>query len=202
MACYVYYSYEPWGRGYIGSRTKESQLAPEDDQYFGSFSDKTFKPTEKIVLGVFPTAQEAIQAEIMLHDFFDVVSNPHFANRSRQTSTSFSTTGLKRDEDFSEICRQRMTGRVVSESNRRALRERMLTRNPMKNPLIAKKSKEVRRSYEGEGNPKCKLSKEDCLQIRSYKESGLYTNPKLAEIFNVSLSTIKRVLRPNHWSLS
>jgi len=45
---YVYYSYEPWGRGYIGKR--ECWCLPEEDtKYFGSFRDKTFKPTEKII---------------------------------------------------------------------------------------------------------------------------------------------------------
>ena len=45
---YVYYSYEPWGRGYIGKR--ECWCLPEEDvKYFGSYRDKTFKPTEKII---------------------------------------------------------------------------------------------------------------------------------------------------------
>jgi hypothetical protein len=43
---YVYYSYELWGRGYIGKR--ECMCLPEEDvKYFGSFTDKTFEPTEK-----------------------------------------------------------------------------------------------------------------------------------------------------------
>ena len=88
---YVYYSYEQWGRGYIGRRS--SEVHPSVDPYMGSFRDKTFAPTEKIVLAEFDSAKEAIQCEINLHAFFAVDNNPHFANRSRQTSTGFSYAG-------------------------------------------------------------------------------------------------------------
>lgn len=85
---YVYYSYEPWGRGYIGKR--ECKCPPnEDNNYFGSFYDKTFRPTEKIILEIFETREEALAAEVALHKFYQVHCNPHFANKSRQTSTKF-----------------------------------------------------------------------------------------------------------------
>jgi hypothetical protein len=85
---YVYYSYEEWGRGYIGSR--ECKCSPErDTKYFGSFSDKTFKPTQKIILQTFKTKEEAINAEVILHSFYQVDINPHFANKAKQTSKKF-----------------------------------------------------------------------------------------------------------------
>jgi len=84
---YVYYSYEQWGRGYIGRRS--SKVHPSIDPYMGSFTDKTFAPTSKIILAEFDSVEEAIQAEINLHVFFAVDSNLHFANRARQTSTGF-----------------------------------------------------------------------------------------------------------------
>ena len=85
---YVYYSYEPWGRGYIGKR--ECWCLPEEDvKYFGSFRDKTFKPTEKIILEIFDTRKEAMEVEINLHNFYQVDKNPHFANRAKATSTGF-----------------------------------------------------------------------------------------------------------------
>jgi general stress protein YciG len=86
---YTYYSYEEYGRGYFGSRTCEC-LPEEDMRYFGSFSDKTFKPTQKIILkSDYTTRVEADADEILLHNYFEVDINPHFANRSRQTSTKF-----------------------------------------------------------------------------------------------------------------
>lgn len=45
---YVYYSYEEFGRGYIGKR--ECKCLPEEDiKYFGSYKDKSFRPTKKII---------------------------------------------------------------------------------------------------------------------------------------------------------
>jgi hypothetical protein len=85
---YVYYSYEPWGRGYIGKR--ECWCLPEEDvKYFGSFTDKAFKPTEKIILEIFDTRKEAYATEIILHNFYDVANNPHFANRTNQFAIKY-----------------------------------------------------------------------------------------------------------------
>lgn len=91
---YTYYSYEEWGRGYIGKRKCPLDKTPETDDYFGSFKDKTFKPTQKIILGVYSTDFDATSAEILLHEYFKVSANPHFANKAQQTSTSFSTCGV------------------------------------------------------------------------------------------------------------
>jgi hypothetical protein len=86
---YTYYSYEEWGRGYFGSRGCKC-LPEEDVKYFGSSKDKTFKPKYKIILkDNYATREEAIADEIILHDYYDVVNNPHFANKAKQTSTKF-----------------------------------------------------------------------------------------------------------------
>ena len=100
MNYYVYYSYEPFGRGYIGCRRCECD--PKCDTYFGSYRDKTFKPTEKIILEVFDTYELAIECEVKLHTFFEVSINPHFANLSRQTSTKFTTAGTTRSKETKE----------------------------------------------------------------------------------------------------
>jgi len=66
---YVYYSYEEYGRGYIGKR--ECKCLPEEDiKYFGSFTDKTFKPTQKIILKTFGSVEDALEVESILHDFY------------------------------------------------------------------------------------------------------------------------------------
>jgi len=69
-------------------------LPEEDTKYFGSFSDKSFKPTGKTILFVCETRKEVVEIEIELHDFFDVAVNPQFANRSKQTSTRFDVAGV------------------------------------------------------------------------------------------------------------
>jgi len=101
---YTYYSYEEFGRGYIGVRSCDC-LPEEDTSYFGSFSDKSFLPTQKVILrGDYETREEANRDEIALHDFYEVVKNPHFVNRSKHTSTGFCTEGII----FGDETRQRM----------------------------------------------------------------------------------------------
>ena len=140
---YTYYSYEEFGRGYIGKRS--CPCKPEEDvKYFGSYSDKTFEPTQKIILETYDTAEEAIEDEIKIQHFFQVVPNPHFANQAYQTSTKFmgnseSTTKANANrtpEQRSEIARKRyenMTPEQRSESARKqseASRKRQANRTP------------------------------------------------------------------------
>ena len=100
---YVYYSYEEFGRGYIGCRRCE--CSPEEDAYFGSYRDTSFSPTHKVILQEYETYEEALAAEVALHSFFDVAANPHFANKAKQTTTSFTTHGTK----ASEVTRKKMS---------------------------------------------------------------------------------------------
>jgi hypothetical protein len=96
---YTYYSYEEWGRGYFGSR-KCNCLPEEDIKYFGSFSDKNFKPTQKIILkSDYATRKEAYTDEITLQRYYKVVENPHFVNRAYQTSTKFYCNILKNKQN-------------------------------------------------------------------------------------------------------
>jgi len=86
---YVYYSYEEYGNGYIGSRTCKC-LPEEDVKYFGSYTDKNFKPTQKIILkSDYATREDAYADEIILQEYYKVVENPHFTNKAYQTSTKF-----------------------------------------------------------------------------------------------------------------
>ena len=85
---YVYRSYEPLGRSYIGCRSCSCSI--ENDLYLGSYRDQTFFPTQKEILAVCETREEALRTEMFFHEFYDVAKNPKFANRAKQTSTSFS----------------------------------------------------------------------------------------------------------------
>jgi len=108
---YVYYSYEEWGRGYIGVKFNSD---PETDGYYGTYYDKAFSPTQKMVLGCFETKEEALEAEVILHRFFQVDRNPHFANQSRQASTKFfyDCSGRRHSEE---------TRQKMRENNKRAM---------------------------------------------------------------------------------
>jgi hypothetical protein len=111
---YTYYSYEEWGIGYFGSRSCEC-LPEEDLHYFGSFSNKNFTPTQKIILKCdYETRAEAIEDEVTLHNFYDVAANPHFANRSKQTTSKFTTSGMKMTEEQRKRMGDRLRGRKLS----------------------------------------------------------------------------------------
>jgi hypothetical protein len=94
MFFYTYYSYEPYGRGYIGSRG--SSVEPSSDLYMGSYTDETFNPTEKIILSTHSTREEAHLAEIKLHQFFSVDENQHFANKVKSTKVGLCSYGMVR----------------------------------------------------------------------------------------------------------
>ena len=127
---YTYYSYEEWGRGYFGSRTCKC-LPKEDVKYLGSSKDKTFNPKYKIILkSDYLTREEAYVDEIILHNYYDVANNPHFANKAKQTSTGFCYVpskengngvfkftkeelieyGAKGGKKANKICKERGTG--------------------------------------------------------------------------------------------
>ena len=133
---YVYYSYEEFGRGYIGCRTCD--CLPENDYYLGSYHDETFNPTNKIILETFSTREEALQAEVDLHKFYQVDKNPHFANKARQKTTGFYYAEKKFGED------NPFYGKSHTEETKKIIRQHQIENNGyIRN----------RRSYKGENNP-------------------------------------------------
>lgn len=106
MNHYVYYSFEEWGRGYIGARSCECD--PEEDTlYLGSYEDESFSPKNKIILAITPSREEANGFEILLHDFFEVDVNPHFANKARARSAGFYRSGPHTEETIQKMRRNR-----------------------------------------------------------------------------------------------
>jgi hypothetical protein len=152
---YVYYSYEEWGSGYFGSRSCKC-LPEEDVKYFGSFTDKNFKPTQKIILkDDYAKRAEAYVDEIILQEYYKVVENPHFANKAYQTSTGFSRKdnkhsistkqkissslkGKKRNDVFIKKCKERKH----SEETKRKMSE---SRKGLKNHNYGKKASDITR---------------------------------------------------------
>jgi hypothetical protein len=130
----VYLSYESKsnGRNYIGKHST-SDL---HDQYLGSFSDKSFSPDSRIVLGVFNSSEAATQAEMQWQRVFEVVPDPEFANKSYQTSSRFDTTGTPAHNKG----KPRTTGekQAISEGTKKALKERGFDNKGEKNPMFGK----------------------------------------------------------------
>ena len=93
----VYDSFEefPDGRDYIGKHSSEDPYDP----YLGSFADKSFDPTCKIVLGYSKTAEGSVWLEIQWQRVLGVKDDPAFANQVYQTSTGFDCTGVPHSEE-------------------------------------------------------------------------------------------------------
>jgi len=189
---YVYYSYEEWGRGYIGSRTCKCQ-SKDDVKYFGSFLDKTFNPTQKIILKeYYNTREEAYADEIVLQNYYKVVQNSHFANRAYQTSTGFSTQGTKHSDErllqlkekFSGI-NNPMYGKTHSKLVKKKLSEMMKNNNPMKDTKVVEK---WRYSNSGKNHrlygKNISQEQRDKISISSCKHFYEIVNPN-GEIFHI-----------------
>jgi len=119
---YVYHSYEEWGREYVGIRSCDC-LPEEDTKYFGSFYDKSFKPTGKNILFVCKTRKEASEIEIKLHDFFDVAINPKFANKAKATSSGFNRAGVLHTEESKKRMSETHTGKPRTEETKKKISE-------------------------------------------------------------------------------
>ena len=114
---YVYRSYEPLGRSYIGKRTCLC-LPEEDVNYFGSYSDSNFYPTQKEILAICESSEHALDVEIFFHEFYDVANNLMFANKAKQTSKFFNTEGVPKSETHREKIREALKGLPKSKSHR------------------------------------------------------------------------------------
>jgi hypothetical protein len=114
---------------YIGVRS--CKCAPNHDNYFGSSRplNKWLKQNgkvnvEKQVLAIWKSRVDAVNHEMLLQDCFDVVKNPEFWNRAKQTSTGFDTTGLSSapwnkgyPSKYKGVKRPEMSERLKGEKN-------------------------------------------------------------------------------------
>jgi hypothetical protein len=183
---YVYYSYEPWGKGYIGKR--ECKCLPEEDvKYFGSFKDKSFKPTQKIILQTFNTAEEAYFTEIILQEFYQVDKNPHFANIYIHRSKKFcnngseiirkkisnALTGIKRSDETKRKISVAKKGTIVSEETKLKLKEKRKGKKPTLGMQHTEECKKEHSKRMKENNPfKGKKHTEETKKIISEKTKG------------------------------
>lgn len=105
---------------YIGVRT--SEVPPlQDIHYWGSskYIPSDVKQTHlKIILKEFPTREEAVNHEILLHDLNNVAASPNFYNKSKQTSTTFDTSGITLSEEHKEKCRIASTGKTHTQETK------------------------------------------------------------------------------------
>jgi hypothetical protein len=135
----LYLSFEetPEGRSYVGAHSTDCI----SDKYLGSFIDKTFNPTAKIIIGYFKTRESLLEAESSLQTSLNVVRDPHYANQSIQHGSGFTYgfLGKKHTPEWKEGQSQRNRDRA---EKKRKGKEKTL------------KMKKEPRSMNGENNPR------------------------------------------------
>lgn len=126
---YVYYSYEEFGRGYIGYRRLKNAPTPEQEDYKGSYTDSKFDPNHKIILGIYFSKKEAQIAEYKLHKFFNVVKNPHFANKVATGQTGKLNGVEQHTEETKQKLREKALGKKASLETKKKLSEMRMGEN-------------------------------------------------------------------------
>jgi hypothetical protein len=123
MYHYTYLLLGTDGRYYYGVRSCKN--LPQDDQYWGSYTDKSFVPKRKRILGIFDSREAALLEEVRIHSIKNVDKSSRYANRAKQRSErfNFSASGeenpnygggnmsLKGRESISKAVSQRLKDR-------------------------------------------------------------------------------------------
>lgn len=137
-----------------------SNIEPKLDigfKYFSSSKDKEFILDQKLnpqnyrykVVRKLYSRTKAIELEILLHHKFDVGINPKFYNRSKQTSTSWDTSGISPSEESkrknSESNKGRICSKESSEKKSKALTGRKLSEQNKINLSKSRKGKHYKK---------------------------------------------------------
>lgn len=157
----LYLSYESEGRDYIGAHSTEDL----HDGYLGSYSDSSFSPDNRIIIGYYKSRDSLLQAEGSLQTSLNVAKDPQYANRSIQTSSGFNRQGVpdtgctrsKKSQAHTGKTRSAAQVQAMTEAqNRPEVKEKKSIsmvgdNNPAKRPEVRQKLSE---KNTGEGNPR------------------------------------------------
>jgi len=117
----LYLSFEegPTGRSYVGAHSTDDLY----DGYLGSFTDKTFNPSGRIIIEYHKSRVSLLRAEETLQKVLDVVKDPHYANQSIQHGSGFTYgfLGKSHSKEFIENLAKRNQEREWSPESRNKL---------------------------------------------------------------------------------
>jgi hypothetical protein len=168
----AYNSYEsrPGGRDYIGKHSAED---PYDD-YLGSFSDGSFDPDTKIVMAYSKTAEGAVWFEVNFHNVFNVDQDPGYANKVKQTSTKFDSSGLKWTDE-QKLNASKVQSEVQNRPEVKEKKSKSITKS-VNDPVVKAKHKEAMKRI-GQ-DPKAQAKKSASRKASS-------RNPNLTESWKI-----------------
>jgi hypothetical protein len=148
----------------------------------GSSRDNTFKPNRKRILSTWDSREAAVAEEIRIHSLKDVAANSRYANRAKQTSIGFDTSGATLSEDHL---------RKISEASKRAWEGRNDRREERRNFLAEwNKSEDRKDRIRGERNPMHRAEVKEKLREANLGERnphyGKPTSQKQKEISSLT----------------
>lgn len=178
---------------YIGVRSCSAD--PKDDVYWGSCRPFIAWQKEngttglvKQILATWPTRQDALSHEILLHDCFDVARNPKFWNQAKQVASLFDTTGTKQSEELRLQKSLRTKGIPKSEEHKAkigiALKRKPKSEETKRKLSEAKKGKPspMRGISVGKGKPKSEEHKAKIGAANRGKKRSAEVCEKFSEI--------------------
>lgn len=211
---------------YVGIGTKRRPYDKGSRNQLWKDVEKNHGRTVHIIYE-FPTIQQAQIVEIMLIEKYGRINNnngcltnltrggegfnginvigeknPFYGKKhTKETLEKISKTSRERalgrplKESTKEKLRQYRLGTTHSEETKRKMREtRKGTNQGVNNPMYGKIS-----NMRGSNSPNTNLVKEQVLQIRKLCEEGNYTTYKIADMFNISQSSVMNIKKRRTW---
>ena len=136
---YVSFEDTPEGRNYIGAHSTDDLY----DGYLGSFVDRTFKPSHRIVIGYYNSRDALLRAEEALQKSLNVVRDVSYANQSIQHGSGFTYgfLGKTHTQEFRDNLSKRNRERA----------EKRRQENP---PKPKRRGERKKKSQKGKNNPR------------------------------------------------
>lgn len=193
---YTYKIYDPVNNMYyIGSRCRKGTVDPyEDSLYMGTVTSKKWKKlwpeiikrSEKYILGVFLTKEEAIAHEVALHEKYNVASNNKYYNQAKQSNTKFTTAGTK-----------------LTEEHKKKLRGPRYHIRGENNPLYGRKNKKHSKFMSGRKGKSASAYKHD-IYVFEHNDFGIFegTMGELRMQYDLEASNLTSVINGRRKSIN
>ena len=215
-------TYSPSKKFISSPSASEPNLCVEDKKYYCGYRGTSLRPVDDVsylgssdtvrnlkknsekdcfqkkILGIFLFEDDAIEAEVSYHHFFDVKNHPKFLNKANQTSKKFSfdNTGRVHTKESNRKHSETQKGKIVSEDTRNKIRNAHLTRERSEEETRNRAKNMKRVSQMRKLCPHCQKEAPPSAGKRWHFDNCL-KNPNLTPERKKELEAQREVLREN-----